>query len=231
MPNQFLDSTSNQRTDRWGGTIENRARFTLDVVRALIEVWGYDRVGVKLSPCGGLNDVGMSLEDTIQTYTYLVQQLDNLQVVYICLVKEVPPSCPRLQYPSRGESTGNHVQAKQFFLVHVPIDVTRSTPHDVLETYRRYIRRSYLFLNGGISISEAEELLREDEVDAVVFGRLWISHPDLQLRIEHGVSVNTPIDPTTIIGRSDLDPRGGYVDYPVTVINTPQGITINVSSN
>ncbi|GJJ12947.1 hypothetical protein Clacol_007194 [Clathrus columnatus] len=190
---QFLDSTSNHRTDRWGGSIENRARFTLDVVRALIEVWGYDRVGIKLTPCGGLNDVGMPLEETIQTYTYLVQQLDSLPVLYITLVRDVPRLCPRFE------------------------DKSRSTPHDVLETYRHHVRRPYLFLNAGISISEAEELLREEKLDAVVFGRLWISHPDLQLRIEYGVPVDVPIDPTTILGRSYVDPRRGYVDYPVVV--------------
>lgn len=54
---QFLDSTSNLRTDQWGGSVENRSRFGLEVLKVLIEVFGPD-VGLKLSPAGGYNDVG-----------------------------------------------------------------------------------------------------------------------------------------------------------------------------
>jgi 2,4-dienoyl-CoA reductase-like NADH-dependent reductase (Old Yellow Enzyme family) len=54
---QFLDSTANQRTDKWGGSPENRSRFGLEVLKVLKEVFGPD-VGVKLSPAGGYNDVG-----------------------------------------------------------------------------------------------------------------------------------------------------------------------------
>ena len=57
LPTQFLDSTSNLRTDEWGGSVENRARFGLEVLKALKEVFGPD-VSLKVSPCGGYNDVG-----------------------------------------------------------------------------------------------------------------------------------------------------------------------------
>lgn len=57
--NQFLDSGSNKRTDAWGGSIENRSRFGLEVLKAVSEVFGPDRVGIKLMPCGGFNDVGL----------------------------------------------------------------------------------------------------------------------------------------------------------------------------
>ena len=58
---QFLDSTANQRTDKWGGSVENRSRFGLEVLKVLTEVFGPD-VGVKLSPAGGYNDVGYVFE-------------------------------------------------------------------------------------------------------------------------------------------------------------------------
>lgn len=58
LVNQFLDSSSNQRTDQWGGSIQNRARFGLEVLKALIDVWGSDRVSIKLSPGNGYNDMG-----------------------------------------------------------------------------------------------------------------------------------------------------------------------------
>ena len=54
---QFIDPTSNHRTDHWGGSVENRCRFPIRVMEELIAVWGADRVGIKLSPAGGYNDV------------------------------------------------------------------------------------------------------------------------------------------------------------------------------
>jgi 2,4-dienoyl-CoA reductase-like NADH-dependent reductase (Old Yellow Enzyme family) len=53
LAHQFLDPSSNQRTDKWGGSVENRARFVLQVIDELISVYGSGRVGIKLSPCGG----------------------------------------------------------------------------------------------------------------------------------------------------------------------------------
>ena len=58
MVHQFLDSTSNHRTDEFGGSVENRSRFGLEALKELVDVWGPGRVGVKLSPAGGYNDVG-----------------------------------------------------------------------------------------------------------------------------------------------------------------------------
>lgn len=90
LPHQFLDTSSNTRNDLWGGPHPApRARFTLEVVRALIEVWGCDRVGVKLSPAGGLGDVGMGLKETVETYTYLITELDKMKVIYVTLVRYV----------------------------------------------------------------------------------------------------------------------------------------------
>ena len=97
LPHQFLDSSSNKRTDQWGGNAEKRSRFVIEIVRALIEVWGCDRVGVKLSPTGGLNDVGMALQDTIDTYTFLIKRLDSLKVIYITLVRYVEAQDPKIE--------------------------------------------------------------------------------------------------------------------------------------
>ena len=61
LPHQFLDTGANKRTDQWGGSVENRARFTIEAMKALIDVWGPARVGIKLNPAGGYNDVGSVL--------------------------------------------------------------------------------------------------------------------------------------------------------------------------
>ena len=93
---QFLDFTANTRTDQWGGSVENRARFCLEVVKVLIEVWGADRVAVKLNPAGGYNDVGMPLKDTVETYSYVIKALNELKVVYIALTRYVAAMDPTL---------------------------------------------------------------------------------------------------------------------------------------
>ena len=54
---QFLDSTSNHRTDQWGGSIANRSRFGLEVIKAAMEVFG-ENVSLKVNPAGGYNDMG-----------------------------------------------------------------------------------------------------------------------------------------------------------------------------
>ena len=64
LAHEFLDNTSNQRTDKWGGSAENRCRFTLRCIDELCQVWGPDRVGIKLSPCGGYNDMVRGSIDT-----------------------------------------------------------------------------------------------------------------------------------------------------------------------
>ncbi|MBL8878425.1 MAG: alkene reductase [Phycisphaerales bacterium] len=81
LPDQFLRSATNQRTDRYGGSIENRARFHLDATRALIAVCGAERVGVKLSPSGVFN--GMSDADPIATFSYVIRELNKLGIAFL----------------------------------------------------------------------------------------------------------------------------------------------------
>jgi N-ethylmaleimide reductase len=81
LPEQFLSSSTNQRTDRYGGSIAHRARFILEVLAAMTAEAGSDRVGIKISPEMGFNDI---LDDTPQeTYRYLVEQLAPLKLAYL----------------------------------------------------------------------------------------------------------------------------------------------------
>lgn len=82
---QFLRDGSNQRTDQYGGSIENRARFLLEVVSAVASVWGADRVGVRLSPSGTFNDMHDS--DPAALFSYVVSQLDRYNLAYLHLVE------------------------------------------------------------------------------------------------------------------------------------------------
>lgn len=77
---QFLQSKTNKREDIYGGSVENRARFLLEVVDALIEVWGADRVGVHLAPRGDEHDMGD--DDPRETFGYAMQQLGKRKIAF-----------------------------------------------------------------------------------------------------------------------------------------------------
>jgi 2,4-dienoyl-CoA reductase-like NADH-dependent reductase (Old Yellow Enzyme family) len=79
---QFLQSSTNQRTDRYGGSLENRARLLLEVTDAAVEVWGAGRVGVHLSPRADLHDMGDA--NRAETFTYVAQELGKRGIAFIC---------------------------------------------------------------------------------------------------------------------------------------------------
>jgi N-ethylmaleimide reductase len=85
LPDQFLRDGSNRRNDSWGGSIENRARFLLEITRAAVEVLGNERVGVRLSPSGTFNS--MSDSNPMATFSYAISELERLGVGYIHIVE------------------------------------------------------------------------------------------------------------------------------------------------
>lgn len=92
---QFIRPNSNQRTDQYGGSIENRGRFVLEVADAVIKAIGKDKVGIRLSPYGVFND--MPLYDGMEAdYTWLAQQLNARGLVYIHLVDHSPMGAPEV---------------------------------------------------------------------------------------------------------------------------------------
>ena len=92
---QFIRPNSNQRTDHYGGSLENRVRFVLEVVDAVIKTIGKDKVGIRLSPFGVFND--MPLYDAMEAdYTYLAQQLNARGLAYIHLVDHSSMGAPQV---------------------------------------------------------------------------------------------------------------------------------------
>ncbi|MFY0479574.1 alkene reductase [Achromobacter marplatensis] len=79
---QFLQDSTNLRTDQYGGSLENRARLLLEVVDACIAVWGAGRVGVHLSPRGDSHTMGDS--DPAATFTYVATELGKRGIAFIC---------------------------------------------------------------------------------------------------------------------------------------------------
>ncbi|KAJ7812640.1 flavoprotein NADH-dependent oxidoreductase [Mycena olivaceomarginata] len=190
LVHQFLDSTSNRRTDKWGGSPENRARFAIETLKVLREVWGPD-VGLKLSPTGGANDVGMPLDDTIATFGHLLREVDKLGLAYVALVRYNLLRDPEFD----GEK--------------------RATPHDVVVTYRHFLTTTPIFVNGGVAPAEAELLFGSGSVAGVFFGVPWIAHPDLARRIQSGKALDNKVDLTHLYGAEGVDPALGYLDYRV----------------
>lgn len=84
---QFLRDGTNRRTDEWGGTVQKRARLTLEVTKAVVSVWGSDRVGVRLSPNGTFND--MSDSNPESTFRYLMGELSLLGLAYMHVIEQL----------------------------------------------------------------------------------------------------------------------------------------------
>jgi N-ethylmaleimide reductase len=81
---QFLQSKTNQRSDRYGGSLENRYHFLKEIVESILTVWDASRVGIRLSPNGVFNDMGSP--DYRETFTYVVQQLNSYNLAYLHLL-------------------------------------------------------------------------------------------------------------------------------------------------
>jgi N-ethylmaleimide reductase len=91
---QFLRDKTNRRTDEYGGSIPNRARFLIEVAEALVSVWGAERVGVRLSPLNPFNDIADSTP--AETFGYAVDQLSHLHLAFLDLVEDTPAEGPAL---------------------------------------------------------------------------------------------------------------------------------------
>jgi N-ethylmaleimide reductase len=99
---QFLSPFSNIRTDSYGGSIENRCRFVLEVTLAVVEAIGADKTGIRLSPYGVASDMA-PYPEIHQTYDYLSQELNKLGIAYIHLVDHSAMGAPAV--PAEMKST------------------------------------------------------------------------------------------------------------------------------
>lgn len=196
---QFLDYNSNQRTDEWGGSVENRVRLLKECLDAITEVWPADKVGIKMNPAGGYNDVGMPEKDTIETFGAVVDFCVEKGLAYIQLVRYLP-----------------------FMDFQIQADKLRAETHlDVLEVFGPKIKtpasKTALFLNGNLSAEEADGLVKDGKIDAAVFGRSFIGNPDLPRRLIEGLKVNEDFGVQLDFKRFYnflSHPSEGFTDYP-----------------
>ena len=98
---QFLSPVSNTRTDKYGGSIENRCRFVLDVAAAIVEAIGKEKTGIRLSPYGVASDMP-HYPEIDETYTYLAEELNKLGLVYLHLVDHSAMGAPEVPSEIKG---------------------------------------------------------------------------------------------------------------------------------
>ena len=168
---QFLKSSSNQRGDDYGGSVENRARLLLEVVRAITSAIGGGRTGIRLSPVTPANDVYDP--DPQPLFDYLMRQLATLNLAYLHII-EGATGGPR-ELPER------------------PFDYAA-----LKATYRTAGGKGAWMVNNGYDKELAVQAVANG-ADLVAFGKPYIANPDLVRRLREDAPLNTP-DKTTFYG-------------------------------
>jgi N-ethylmaleimide reductase len=188
---QFLRDGANKRTDEYGGSVENRCRFPLQVIDKLIEVFGAGRVGLKISPGGRLNDMFDS--DPVSLYKYYLAELGKRRVAFVEVMKAPEFRNCDNYYGIKGED-----QMPEMFKILKPF-FTYDKEGDYKPT---------LIGNNSLDFDSANEYLQKGEIDMVTFGRYYISNPDLVLRYKNKWEL-TPPEMETFYSPGEK----GYITY------------------
>lgn len=160
LVDQFLQDGSNQRTDEYGGSIENRVRFMLEIVDELVDVWGADKVGVRMGPSGTFGS--MSDSNPLALFGHAAEALNVYNLAYLHLIE------PRVK--------GNAEVAEGL--------------QPVASMHLRKIYKGILIAAGGFDQAGAEAILEAGDADLVAFGRHFIANPDLPFRFRNGLPLN-----------------------------------------
>lgn len=179
---QFIQDVSNKRTDQYGGSIENRAKFPLEVIAAITNAIGQDHTGIRISPFSTFQD--MKMIDPIPQFSYFISQIAELY--------------PQLAYLHAIEPRGS-VNVKEY-----EGNETLNFVNDLWPKNRPFFRA------GGFDAEQAIEAGQIDDRTVIVMGRLFISNPDLPLRMEKGIEL-APYDRSTFYNHGEAR---GYTDYP-----------------
>jgi N-ethylmaleimide reductase len=171
---QFLQDGSNKRTDIYGGSFENRARFLMEATQAVISVWGSDRVAVRLGPSGTWGD--MSDSDPEGLFAYVAEELATMKLAYLHLIE------PRVLGNVDDDSKDQNPVAAQLIRKHY---------------------KGTIIAAGGFKAHAAEAILQAGDADLVAFGRDFIANPDLPERLRLQLPLN-PYDRPTFFGGTDV---------------------------
>ncbi|KAI5807021.1 hypothetical protein EDC01DRAFT_10284 [Geopyxis carbonaria] len=193
---QFLCDNVNVRTDKYGGSIENRSRLVSEVVDAVAAAIGAERTGIRFSPFSGFQ--GMEPSDILGQYTHAMGQLDGRGLAYVHVVE------PRSDMFVAAEKKIERVRqiAKEQGVENVDDMLT-------LKPFRAVLKSTPLLACGSHTAETATVPLDDELADAVVFGRYFISNPDLPERLANGWPL-TPYNRDTFYTHE----KEGYTDYP-----------------
>ncbi|MCB2146293.1 MAG: alkene reductase [Deltaproteobacteria bacterium] len=159
---QFLKDGSNRRNDAYGGDIPNRMRFALEVVRAVVKVWGPGRVGFRISPRGVFN--GMHDSDPPALYSQLAAALNDIPLAYLHVIEPLPG------HPS--------FKSQEEFPPVAP--------------GLRKIYEGTMIINGGYGRETGEKAVSGNAADLVAFGVSFLANPDLVERFRRNAPLNEP---------------------------------------
>lgn len=176
---QFIQDISNKRDDEYGGSVENRTRLLDEVIKAVVEAIGSERVGLRLSPWSTFQ--GMRMQDPIPQFTDVINKASQSRLAYLHLVES--------RISGAEDSKG----------------------HDRLD-FAYELWNGPLFVAGGYTPQEACQLVDEKYPErdiVVIFGRYFISNPDLVYRIQEGLELDAWDRSTFYVAQSAV----GYSDY------------------
>lgn len=169
MLDQFINTSSNQRTDAYGGSIENRARLVLETVDAVVDAVGEERTAVRFGPFMGFQS--MEDESPYETWGYLTEQLQarHPNLAYLHFVE------PRDTYAPPDDKTKELV---------------------TLDPFRAIWKGPFISADGYTNNLKLAEDTANRTGNLISFGRGYIANPDLVLRLKHGWPLN-PYDRST----------------------------------
>jgi NADPH2 dehydrogenase len=180
LVDQFIQDNVNQRTDSYGGSIENRSRFAVEVAQAVVDAVGADKTGIRLSPFSDFQ--GMKMKDPVPQFSDVIKKLNKIGLAYVHLVE--------------SRISGN-------------ADIEGFDSLDPLLP----LWDGPLLIAGGLKPDSAKRMVNEERKDRdviAVFGRYFISTPDLVFRLQEGIELN-PYDRDTFYNAKS--PKG-YTDQP-----------------
>ncbi|RYP89675.1 hypothetical protein DL770_004206 [Monosporascus sp. CRB-9-2] len=193
LPEQFLSSNVNRRTDEYGGSPEKRCRFVLELMAEVAGAIGQENLAIRLTPFGLFNQARG--EQRLETWGHLCRELKR--------------DLPRLSYVSFVEPRYEQVFSeaeKQRFLD------SWGLPDVDLSPFRRIFGETPFFSAGGWNDANSWGVLERGDYDALLYGRYFISNPDLVERLRHGRPLAS-YDRSRFYGPFE-DNRIGYIDYP-----------------
>ncbi len=158
---QFIRDSTNKRTDRYGGSVENRVRFPIEVISAVAAIWGADRIGVRLSPLTrAVGDTPLD-SDPQATYGYLAQQLGKLGLAYLhCIEGQTrgPNAATAFDFKALHAAFGGKYIANNGYDRQLAIDAVASGHADMVAFGRPFIGNPDLVerLRHNAPIAEAD---------------------------------------------------------------------------